>query len=332
MPDSSTITKPKILSFGDMLADDPLAEWKAFYSLMVSAVPGLQGSDQYAFQFTNPERGADWWKEGQEKDLDQLIDDKPASSGAFYGPGVSTISQNYELFLLAIESEDPSLKKAIERYDKALDEDNLTMSLDGNLESDLESWRRGEGNILDITITKDTKVDHQWHLVAGGDVEVLGFNISGQGEVLDRKLVDEKYKLQIRYEAIRAYHMSRGRNWWNGGLINVYNSDATNFIPPYTRSSFFNPQDGLLNMIPATVIVGYRYRLNLTISKTNYEEFRLDIEGKGGISIGPFKLNANVKYTQTDIDESKEEVTISYESISQDPVNFGVFSVMNLNS
>jgi hypothetical protein len=80
----------------EMLAEDPLAEWKAFYSLMVSAVPGLQGSEQYAFQFTNPERGADWWKEGQERDAVTLIDAKPQSSGAFYGPGVTTISDNSE--------------------------------------------------------------------------------------------------------------------------------------------------------------------------------------------------------------------------------------------
>lgn len=310
-------------------ADDPLAQWKAFYSLLVSAVPGLQSDEQYAFQFTNPERGADWYKENRGSGVETLVDAKPASSGAFYGPGVSTISDNYDMLLNAIKGEDPSLEKARERFEKALEEDKLTMSLDGDLAADLESWKKGEGNPLDITITRSTKIDHQWRIAAGGDVEVYGFNISGSGEVVDKQLVDDKYALHIGYEAMRAYHMTRGRNWWNGGLVGVYNSDATDFVSPYTRATFFDPKKGLLNLIPSTVVVGYQYTLELTISRQNYREFKIDVEGKGGFSYGPFTLNANIQFQKTDIDETNDTATITYRSLSQEPVNFGVFSALN---
>jgi hypothetical protein len=320
------------VTLGEILAEDPLAQWKAFYSLLVSAVPGLQGNEQYAFQFTNPERGADWWQEGQTSSLINLIDSKPVT-GAFYGPGVSNTSDNYDLFLNAIDNEDDtSLKLARERFNKALEDDALKMGMEGDLKKDLESWRRGEGNPLDVTITKSTKLDNQWNLVAGGDVEVLGFNISGSGEVLDKTLVDDKYALKINYAAMRAYPLTRGRNWWNGGLISIYNSDATTFKTPYTRARFFDGKSGLLALIPSSVVVGYKYSVSLTISYTNYKEYKLDIEGKGGIAIGPFKLNANVAYKQTDIDEASNSATITYAGLSQDPVNFGVFSAINLMS
>jgi hypothetical protein len=137
--------------------------------------------------------------------------------------------------------------------------------------------------------------------------------------------------LTINYEATKAYSMMRSRNWWNAGLISVYqvpNPDI--FRPPYKPETFFSARTGLLNMLPSTAVVGFRSSIEMTISKTNYSLFKMDIEGKGEISIGPFKLNANATYTSTKENKENESVTVSYKGNANTPILFGVFSEIHV--
>src|SRR5581483_946234 len=147
-------------SLGDLLEEDPLAQWKAYYSLLVSAVPGLGGNAECAFQFVSPERTADWWDDPAL--AVDVIDTKPATGGAFYAAGSSAISDNYSQFLNALQTEDPNVKKAIDAYDKAADANALTMSMSGNLAEDYKNWKNGQGNPLNVSMLKGTRTDNTW--------------------------------------------------------------------------------------------------------------------------------------------------------------------------
>lgn len=313
-------------TLGDLLADDPLAQWKAYYSLLVSAVPGLAGNAECAFQFVSPERTADWW-EDPALAVD-LIDTKPATGGAFYAAGSTAISDNYAQFLGALNAEnDDNVKMAIEAYKQAVENDAFPMSMGGNLAEDFKNWKNGQGNPLYISIVKDTKTDNTWNLVAAGDIEVAGFIISGKGEALDTAFVNNKYKLTINYQAMKAYPMSRARSWWKGGVITAYQKQNQDlFKDPYTPNTFFQASKGLLNMIPTSAVVGFRSTIELTISLQNYVEHREDLEGHGQVSIGPFKLGANVRYSKTETNTTDESTTITYQSTNVNPILMGVFS------
>lgn len=312
-------TRPAL---GELLEDDPLAQWKAYYSLLVSAVPGLGGNGECAFQFMSPERTADWWEDNNM--AVDLIDTKPATGGAFYAAGSTAISDNYAQFLNALETDDPNVAKAIAAYDNAT---TLNMNMNGNLAEDYINWKNGQGNPLYISILNGTKVDNTWNLVAEGDIEVAGFIISGKGEALDKTFVNDQYKLTISYQAMKAYSMTRDRSWWKGGIITAYqkqNSDL--FRLPYTPETFFASSKGLLNMIPTTAVVGFRSTIELTISSENYTEFRMDLEGSGQVSVGPFKLGANARYSKTESNSVNRSTTITYQSTNVNPVLVGVFS------
>lgn len=306
--------------------EDPLAQWRALYSLLVSAVPGLGGEEGYAFQFANPEIGAGWYEPSGRAQEEELADAKPASSGAFYGPGATRVSQNFELFLYAIRGEDRALRRAKENYEAALSAGELASGVLGDLAHDLQRWRLGEGNTFEVGITKDTRIDHRWNIVGGGEAGYSGFLVSGRGESLDAKAVDETYRLNVRYAGMTAYPVVRDRNWWNGGLLRAYGTDATEFLPPYTRRTFFGEEGGLLNAVPASVVVAYGARLSLRISRTFYQAHRLDLEGEGQISLGPFKLNGTVRYVRTEEQRSDDAAVLEYESTRRVPVVFGVFS------
>lgn len=315
--------------------EDPLAQWKALYSLLASALPGLQGSLNYAFQFSNPEMGANWWQESSKVQETLLADAKPSGPGAFYAPGATLISQNYGLFLNAIidgEKPDRSLVRARENYDIAEDENRLNMSIEGDLNSDLEQWRLGQGNKLNISLSRDTKIDYEWHVAGEGAAEYSGFVISGSGEVLDTQIMDTKYHLSLQYNGMKAYSITRDRDWWNGGLLHVYNSDYTEFIHPYTRASFFDSKSGLLNLVPAMIVVGYDVRISLQISEQFYDVHHIDLEGSGSVNLGPYKLNGTIRYLNTRSESSENALVIEYESMRRQPVVFGVFSEMFLIS
>lgn len=312
---------------GDLVRkEDPLAQWRALYSLLVQAMPGLVGSEGYAFQFANPEIGAGWHEPSRRGQEEELADAKPASSGAFYGPGATRVSQNFELFLDAIRGGDRALRRARQNYEAALSAGELSSGILGDLAGDLRRWRLGEGNAFEVAITKDTKIDHRWEIVGGGEGAYSGFLVSARGEALDAEAVDETYRLTVRYAGMTAYPIVRDRAWWNGGLLRVYDSDATEFSPPYTRSTFFGPEKGLLNAVPASVVVAYGARLTLRVARTFYRTHRLDLEAKGQIGLGPFKLNGTVRYVRTEEEASEEAAVLEYESTRRVPVVFGVFS------
>jgi hypothetical protein len=316
------------VSLGDLVSEeDPLAQWKALYSLMVSTVPGLQGDESYAFQFANPEIGADWWAESGQDQRKFLADAKPIATGGFYSPGASLVSENYGLLLFSIEnSTDQSLVRARADYNAAMDADQVAMGILGDLASDLDHWRLGEGNVFELKLTKDTRIDHTWHLGAGGRAGATGFVVSGQGEALDSQIMKSHYELTIRYTGMKAYSITRERKWWKGGLLSVYNSDLTKFISPYTRATFFDRDRGLLNVVPASVVVAYDVRLLLRVSREFFDEHRLDMEGAGQMNVGPYKLNGTIRHDNTDEQTDDDSVEISYRSTRRQPVVFGVFT------
>lgn len=320
-PQSMTLRPP----LSEVLEEDPLAQWRAYYSLLVSAVPGLGGSADCAFQFVSPERTADWWADPAL--AVEVIDTKPATGGAFYAAGSSAISDNYAQFLNALQTDDPNVKKAIDAYDQAAEADALTMSMNGNLAEDFKSWKNGQGNPLTISIVKDTRLDNTWNLVAAGDIEVAGFILSGKGEALDSTFVNDQYKLTISYQAMKAYSMNRSSKWWKGGIITAYQKQNQDlYRAPYTPDTFFERSKGLLNMIPTSTVVGFRSIIELTISFENYTQYRLDLEGSGQISIGPFKLGANARYTKTESNAVTRATTMTYQSTNINPILVGIFS------
>jgi hypothetical protein len=208
-----------------------------------------------------------------------------------------------------------------------------TISIDGNLGTDLGQWKSYSDNQydLDVTLTKESIVKHQWKTFYNTQVEQHCLSTSVRTSVETSRIIEDKnYKLRVMIKGFQSYGITLG-GWYSPAYVNP---ETAKFSEASTVNSatFFGADNGVLHMIPSLVWIMYRPKIELTVSTDIYKQ---TIEGalNSGVNwvniLGSFRFDCSAGSSLAKV--GSEISTITFDSpVAQNPTVFGVTSLKRI--
>ncbi|MCI7124656.1 MAG: hypothetical protein MR935_00420 [Agathobaculum sp.] len=148
-------------------------------------------------------------------------------------------------------------------------------TIGGNLSADIDRWQQVPDQFdFDVIIENDDREITPWHTVSTTEAKQSRHKTEVINETqVSRIITDKHYQLRVKAVGLRAYPITRG-SWYNDLFVHP------NVQLPQGRQlntdSFFGESGGL-HMIPTSILVIYRPQIELTISKTCYQDIFSDM-------------------------------------------------------
>lgn len=207
-----------------------------------------------------------------------------------------------------------------------------TISIDGNLGTDLAAWKQYRENEydLDVTLNKESTVTTPWKTVYKTQVQQHCFSTSVKTDVNTSRIIQDKdYKLRVMIKGFKSYPVTFGE-WYSPSYVNP---ETAKFSPAATVDSntFFGARSGSLHMIPSQIWVMFRPKIELTVSTETYKQ---TIEGAlnssvNWVSILTFRFDTSAGASMAKV--GKDTTTITFDSpIMQSPQIFGTTSLKEI--
>ncbi len=332
----------------------------ALYLAIAEKYPAIQeNSPSSLFQFSGSPMAASWTN-GNDIAAYNVANKVSANINGFYTPAPGSLYNAYASLLLSIKpgeyiktspnnttkttSFDSALSHA--RYELTNDQNKSnyqrldgsikrlpTITLSGNLGTDLADWKAypADVNDLDITISGFAELNRQCFYASKSNDLTVRDPTASEALPTDRFVQHEEaqnsnYKLRVRFKGFKSYTITFG-NWFSPSFAAP---EAASISPAATLSSlaFFGKKRGSLHMIPSQIWVLYRPKIELTVGTDFYHE-----KMKNDPTTNPADVLATSSHMKTDqpkVNIAGKTTTITYESpILQGPYIFGVTSVKN---
>jgi hypothetical protein len=142
-----------------------------------------------------------------------------------------------------------------------------------------------DARVLNQASSLSTHYEHRWS--AGGSVSYGFFSVGGSasGGNIENHFRQGTQNLRMSFKRLVLGNIVRGK-WYDGGLVGS---------PPYytwvDRNEYWGP-NGVLSLIPQSVIIGRGLSIEIDTSQTAYDEFQswYSQGASGGFSFGPWRV------------------------------------------
>lgn len=143
-------------------------------------------------------------------------------------------------------------------------------TIGGNLQDDIRRWQQAPSQYdFDVIIKNDEREITPWRTVSTTEVKQSCHKTEVVNDTqVSRIIMDKDYQLRVKAVGLRAYPITRGA-WYNDLFVHP---DAELPQGCQLNTDDFFGESGGLHMIPTSILVMYRPEIELTISRTCYQD------------------------------------------------------------
>ncbi len=304
------------------LSTKALADFKTWIAQNPSFAPDFAGFKGYTTWLTTDATGGPAWKA-------KLDDNKGQQAAVIKSIAEFMTSVDSTLARAQKASQDPANMATLVSDSGVTGSYPFTSIQD--ITGAMAAWTSmAAGNYeLDTTINAETISATPWNQVVTTTVSRSCGKISTNTEIdYNRIVTDTKFNLRVCAIGARVFTVSRG-NWFDASWLT-----SSNFSLPegcrFKVADFFGPQ-GTLKMIPVSMLVIYKPRVEITISTQTFDE-TVSNYFSASASLSLFGLNFSLGASLNNIairDDGTQTVKIvldSYSAPNTVPQLFGVSS------
>lgn len=203
------------------------------------------------------------------------------------------------------------------------------MDITPNLSSQLKDWKDGLGTGLSIDTKTSTSDPSVWNMINYDNVDFSKFfgPYSKSCEVTYQNVyMDHEFQLQITIGGIAEFSISRP-NWYHGDALDIFKEGP--YLDKDMNETTFFGKNGLLVLVPKSVLVAYGISATLTISDTTYSQYKESWETSYGFKIGPFEIKTGGSSGSMTVTHNQNNTTtLKINDNSQLPMVIGVQSIL----
>ena len=216
-------------------------------------------------------------------------------------------------FIREIEIEDQSSAKRKLR----------TYTISPDLTEWIEQSKRGEGSVWSFSLSKTSYRRHTEETRMGASGFYWGgFWAVRVGGSYEKYSVDTQYdhfSIGFRAKNIGVFTIQPDQ-WMKPTVIQAYKNGP--WVPggPVARgtTTLFG-SDGVLNLLPTTVVVAFQPEVRATLKSEDYHYAKTTYRGGGSLCIGPFGFGANYTRTVEDVAFDDETQTVTAKNTTDMP-------------
>jgi len=198
-----------------------------------------------------------------------------------------------------------------------------------NFTPDLKTWidssKQLPANCTKLTIAYDhtTHHDHsedeRWSGGASYGFGFFSFGASASGGRQTVDINDQHFGMSFCARNLALFTVQPS-GWFNGTAVKALENGP--WIPdgPVAKGvlKLWGP-DGVFNLMPTQILVAYRPKVVVTLSKHDYDAVHTSFSASGGFSIGPFGFGASYHKDTQDVKWDDTNNTITAEDTSDSP-------------
>jgi hypothetical protein len=198
-----------------------------------------------------------------------------------------------------------------------------------NITPDLQKWiddsKQLPADCSKLTIAFDRNTGHNhsedegWSGGASFGYGIFSFGASASGGRQTVDIHDQHYGMTFCARNLAVFTVQPSP-WFNGLAVKAFANGP--WIPdgPIAHGVFklWGP-DGVFNLMPTQIVVAYRPKVMVTLSKHDYDSVHTSFNAGGGFSIGPFGFGGSYHKDTNDVTWSDATNTITAEDKSDSP-------------
>jgi hypothetical protein len=205
-----------------------------------------------------------------------------------------------------------------------------------NFTPDLKTWI-DDSKQLPATCTKltiaydhtthhDHSEDERWSGGASYSFGFFSFGASASGGRQTVDVNDQHFGMSFCARNLNVFTVQPS-GWFNGTAVKAFANGP--WIPdgPVAKGivKLWGP-DGVFNLMPTQIVVAYKPKVVVTLSKHDYDSVHTSFNAGGGFSIGPFGFGGSYHKDTNDVKWDDSSNTITAEDNSESPQIVAVVS------